>query len=149
MDTTAATTIGATIAVYVQLLKIAKPELESGRAILAILGLSVAGVALWVWGQTATSVVDQSWAFGIFTAIANVSLTAAGTYGLILGGINAAAKGMLAIQQRANGGNIISGGHIVSTSDKPKRVRKPRTPQGHSMPPEPTRPLPNTGAVPA
>lgn len=129
MDTTAATTIGATIAVYVQLLKIAKPDLESGRAILAILGLSVAGVALWVWGQTATSVVDQSWAFGIFTAIANVSLTAAGTYGLILGGINAAAKGLIAAQERLVAGT--TDGNIITT---PKRARRSRTPQAAPAP---------------
>lgn len=87
MDTTAATTIGATIAVYVQLLKIARPDLPTSRAVVAILLMSIIGVAVWVYGQTSTSVIDSSWTFGIFSAIANVSLTAAGTYGLILGGI--------------------------------------------------------------
>lgn len=123
MDTTAATTIGATIAVYVQLLKVAKPDLESGKAIGAILLLSIAGVGLWVWGQTATSVVDQSWAFGIFSAIANVSLTAAGTYGFILGGINAAAKGLVAANARLQPPADAPDTNIVPS---PRRTRRPR-----------------------
>lgn len=135
MDTTAATTIGATIAVYVQLLKVAKPDLDSGKAIGAILVLSVLGVALWVWGQTATSVVDRSWSFGIFSAIANVSLTAAGTYGLILGGINAAAKGMAIANARLQ--QSASAEADASIVPAPRRSRKPRSVPVPSSAPSP------------
>lgn len=143
MDTTAATTIGATIAVYVQLLKIAKPNLESGKAIAAILFLSLCGVALWVWGQTAVSVIDQSWAFGIFTAVANVSLTAAGTYGLILGGINAAAKSLATENAKLLPPADAPDTNIVPA---PRRERKPRT----QAPPSPA-PIPsfNPNTAPA
>lgn len=132
MDTTAATTIGATVSVFVQLLKIAKPDLKSGAAIGAILLLAIGGVALWVWGQTATSVVDQSWAFGIFTAIANVALTAAGTYGLILGGINAAAVSLAAVNARLQPPADVASANIVPT---PRRERKPRATPSPAPPP--------------
>lgn len=119
MDTTAATAIGATVAAYVQLLKISRPDLTPARAVSTILLMSILSVAVWVFGQTATSAVDASWSFGIFTAIANVSLTAAGTYGLITGGVDAVARA------RASHAN----------SEPPVNLHTP---------PPPTRPIPNT-----